>query len=318
MCASSPLLTSFGWNERVPDFSACGLVPGPVAQIDRSTVIVAVDTGFIRAAPVVPEVTTCDWVGVSPSELWAILEVAPRWSLLQRAPADGFTSPQLLAANVDVTMVAVGLDRGLNLRRLDQMLTIAWSSASTPWCRSPRLTSQTTTDRCWLRPSWRSVVARLLSSSWPTSVLAGRGLERLRALVPAGVTAVLLGESGAGETDGLVAAFPDIAAQAAACHFRDCSHRAEPGCAVLLAVETGVLASDRLGSFHRLERERASAARRADPRRGRADARVEVRGFNPVQRTARPDPPDLKSVRASFVGLAAKRCPDGGRLRVRR
>jgi len=48
---------------------------------------------------------------------------------------------------------------------------------------------------------------------------------------------------------GLVAAFPDIVEQAANCHYRDCSHTSEPGCAVLEAVASGKLPQRRLTSF---------------------------------------------------------------------
>ncbi len=55
--------------------------------------------------------------------------------------------------------------------------------------------------------------------------------------------------------DALAAAFSDISAFARGCRFRDCRHQGEPGCAVQAAVETGVLAEERLASHHKLERE---------------------------------------------------------------
>ena len=64
----------------------------------------------------------------------------------------------------------------------------------------------------------------------------------------------------------LGAAFSDIEALAADCRFRDCAHRHEPGCAVLAAVDNGVLALDRLRSWRKLERELAAIAARADRR----------------------------------------------------
>ena len=39
------------------------------------------------------------------------------------------------------------------------------------------------------------------------------------------------------------------------CRFRDCAHTREPGCAVLAAVDDGVLPLDRLRSYRKLERE---------------------------------------------------------------
>lgn len=65
---------------------------------------------------------------------------------------------------------------------------------------------------------------------------------------------------------GLGRAFPDIEELAERCRFRDCAHRTEPGCAVLIAVEAGSLAADRLESFRKLEAEAAWERRRADPR----------------------------------------------------
>jgi ribosome biogenesis GTPase len=67
-------------------------------------------------------------------------------------------------------------------------------------------------------------------------------------------------------------AFDDIAAAADRCKFRDCQHRAEPGCAVRVEI-----AAPRLASYHRLLAERASgavkqqtAARQAATRRAKA------------------------------------------------
>lgn len=61
-------------------------------------------------------------------------------------------------------------------------------------------------------------------------------------------------DAGDGDDDD---AFDDVTALAAACRFRDCEHRAEPGC----AVRDGVPAA-RLASFHKLLAERATGARK--------------------------------------------------------
>ena len=47
-------------------------------------------------------------------------------------------------------------------------------------------------------------------------------------------------------------AFPDFAEHLSGCQFRDCSHRAEPGCAVRQAVEAGVIQKSRYDSYLRL------------------------------------------------------------------
>lgn len=65
--------------------------------------------------------------------------------------------------------------------------------------------------------------------------------------------------------------FGDIAQLAGRCRFRDCSHRSEPGCAILAALDDGALDPARWQSFQKLQREQAYAARKADPQLARAN-----------------------------------------------
>lgn len=67
------------------------------------------------------------------------------------------------------------------------------------------------------------------------------------------------------DADAVAATFPDIAGLATDCRFRDCSHASEPGCAVLAAVESGALDSERLQSYRKLQRDLAYQLRRDDP-----------------------------------------------------
>jgi ribosome biogenesis GTPase len=60
--------------------------------------------------------------------------------------------------------------------------------------------------------------------------------------------------------------FGDIEALAEGCHFRDCTHQHEPGCAVREAVTRGELDEDRLTSLHKLAREQRHHAARQDSR----------------------------------------------------
>ncbi|KAB2661247.1 MAG: ribosome small subunit-dependent GTPase A [Verrucomicrobia bacterium] len=61
---------------------------------------------------------------------------------------------------------------------------------------------------------------------------------------------------------GLDEAFPDIAALASGCRFRDCGHRTESPCAVRTAVEAGVLSKERHESYLKLQAELAAVAAR--------------------------------------------------------
>ncbi len=56
--------------------------------------------------------------------------------------------------------------------------------------------------------------------------------------------------------------FDDIAELAGYCRFSDCSHTSEPGCAVMRAVEAGLLERSRLDSYLKLQKELAYLERR--------------------------------------------------------
>lgn len=60
--------------------------------------------------------------------------------------------------------------------------------------------------------------------------------------------------------------FEDIGALVAACKFSDCTHVAEPGCAILAALADESLSAGRWQSYLKLERELAFVARKEDPR----------------------------------------------------
>ncbi len=64
--------------------------------------------------------------------------------------------------------------------------------------------------------------------------------------------------------EGVNTAFADLAELASGCRFHDCSHRAEPGCAVLEAVREGRFDSRRLENFHKAQAELAALERRQD------------------------------------------------------
>ncbi|MBE1456325.1 ribosome biogenesis GTPase [Nocardiopsis terrae] len=70
-----------------------------------------------------------------------------------------------------------------------------------------------------------------------------------------------------GDGSGVDRTFADIGELAERCRFRDCSHGAEPGCAVNAAVDEGELDTRRLERWYRLRRE-------AEWNRSRGDARL--------------------------------------------
>jgi ribosome biogenesis GTPase len=101
----------------------------------------------------------------------------------------------------------------------------------------------------------------------------GRHTTTYRALIPLpGGGAVLdtPGLRGVGLLDGsvgLVHAFADVDELALRCKFGDCTHTAEPGCAVQAAVQQGELGEERLASFRKLASELWRPRRRRASRR---------------------------------------------------
>ncbi|WP_035805301.1 ribosome small subunit-dependent GTPase A [Kitasatospora mediocidica] len=74
--------------------------------------------------------------------------------------------------------------------------------------------------------------------------------------------------------EGLAQAFSDIAELAGNCRFHDCSHRSEPGCAVLAALADGSLPERRMDSYLKLQRENEWIASRSDARLASERAKV--------------------------------------------
>jgi ribosome biogenesis GTPase / thiamine phosphate phosphatase len=66
-------------------------------------------------------------------------------------------------------------------------------------------------------------------------------------------------------TNNLESSFEDIQALAQTCRFRDCTHTAEPGCAVIAAT----IAPARLANYLKMQRELAHLGRKTDPKQAR-------------------------------------------------
>ena len=85
--------------------------------------------------------------------------------------------------------------------------------------------------------------------------------------------------------DGLEEAFEDVTSLFAECRFSDCSHEAEPGCAVKAALAEGRLAAERWESYLSLEAELAHLERRID-KRAQAESRKRWKTMTKASREA--------------------------------
>jgi ribosome biogenesis GTPase len=199
-------LETLGWNDtRAEQFAAGGfdgLSPARVIAVHRGALQLQGEgwegslpvTGALRrqARELGPSAlpVTGDWVAVEEDR--SVRAVLPRHGALRRGAGH---EVEVIAANVDMVFVATSLNRDLNVRRLERMLTIAADAgvetiilltkgdlAEDPAAAAEDIQAQTG--------------ARALA----ISVFAGEGLDEVRAQLPPRRTAVLLGSSGVGKS----------------------------------------------------------------------------------------------------------------------
>ena len=140
-----------------------------------------------------------DWVVVRrrpDADRAAISAVLPRRTKFSRRMAGHVTDEQVVAANVTVVFITMGLDADFNLRRLERYLLMARESGASP------VVLLTKPDRAVDLAGQAAAVAATVGDV-PVHVISpkrGEGLEQLAAYLTRGHTAALLGSSGVGKT----------------------------------------------------------------------------------------------------------------------
>lgn len=140
-----------------------------------------------------------DWVAVRTREgegTATIEAILPRRTHFSRKAAGELTEQQVVAANIDVVFIVMGLDRDYNPRRLERYLLLAKDSGATPQVLLSK--ADLVTDVAPQIAECQAVAAD--ADVYAISVRDGRGLDRVRAALPAGETGALLGSSGAGKS----------------------------------------------------------------------------------------------------------------------
>jgi ribosome biogenesis GTPase len=140
-----------------------------------------------------------DWVAVRkrPEEdRGVIMAVLPRRSAFTRRAAGEATGEQVVAANVDVVFVVMGLDRDYNVRRLERYLVMARESGASPviLLTKPDLCSDLAAHLREVTSLAGDIVVHVVNPK------RGEGLEQLQGDLGAGTTATLLGSSGVGKS----------------------------------------------------------------------------------------------------------------------
>jgi ribosome biogenesis GTPase / thiamine phosphate phosphatase len=207
-------LTELGWNDQLaaayaPWSSKADVRPGRVAIEFNQIFRIYVDDGEVDAVTAgrlkhrarnraeLPAVG--DWVVLrrrSDEGLAVIVAVLPRRSAFTRRAAGDVTGEQVVAANVDVVFVVMGLDQDFNLRRLERYLLMARESGASPVIL---LTKPDLSDDV----EGRTREVAQLAGDLPVYVVQpkkGEGIEHVRAHLAPGRTAALLGSSGVGKS----------------------------------------------------------------------------------------------------------------------
>ena len=195
-------LAPLGWRASLqPHLDALGdpaLVPARVMAVDRGRVLADAGTGAwsaplagrLRQGADMP--ATGDFVAALPDG--PVRAVLPRHGVIARRREDG--SPQVLAANVDLALIATSLNLDLSARRLARFvaLTVRGGVEAVVLLTKSDLEGDTARIAAEVRAGLEGVEAI------PVSVRDGTGIAEVRARLAPGRTAVMLGTSGVGKS----------------------------------------------------------------------------------------------------------------------
>lgn len=209
-----------------------------------------------------------------------IHQVLPRKSVFMRKAAGSDRKEQLVATNIDIVFLCMALNQDFNVRRLERYLSIAWDSGAKPVVVLTKSDIYEDIEEILPYLSAGTTAAFLGSSGVGKSTLANRLLreERLATgdirnddkgrhttthrellfLPDGGMVIDTPGMRELGMWDaksGIDRTFSDIEELALQCRFRDCTHTAEPGCAVQKALKNGTLSKERMQSYQKLKTE---------------------------------------------------------------
>ena len=140
-----------------------------------------------------------DFVGIRLSEgdgPAVIDAVLPRRTVLMRRAAGERPDDQIIAANIDIVFVVLGLDHDFNVRRVERYLAAIWEGGATPvvLLNKSDLCDDVGTKLEELRGVAIGVDAHVLSA------LNAEGLDAIAAYLKDGVTVSFVGSSGVGKS----------------------------------------------------------------------------------------------------------------------
>lgn len=172
-----------------------------VVRVDQSDREVVTGGRFLHQlsdATALPAVGDYVVLGGSPEDdgILRIETVLPRSGAFVRKAAGNSTDPQVVAANIDLALIASALPHDLNLRRLERYLTLAWESGATPLVVLTKADLAADLDAALAEARGVAVGVDVLAISARTLA----GVDELASRIAPGMTAVLLGSSGVGKS----------------------------------------------------------------------------------------------------------------------
>jgi ribosome biogenesis GTPase len=212
----TPDLASLGWDRELDawaetiDVGDAEAIPGRLARVSRGYSLVFTGGDAVLAASGSARVdlaaapATGDFVVVAddPDDGPVLAAVADRRSALRRRAPGRVPEPQVLAANIGAVLVMHGLDRQVNLRRLERQLVVAWDSGAEPiivLTKADLLTEPSGAPG--LEHVSRQVEAVAPGVEvLPVSTVTGLNLDRVRRRFAGYRSVALLGLSGVGKS----------------------------------------------------------------------------------------------------------------------
>jgi len=206
-------LEIFGWNDffkaRFAQYSNQGLLPGRVTIQHKDRYVLFTEQGEVsgkvsgkfrfEVSGLHDFPAVGDWVvfELDPDDQSAVIHhVLERRNKFSRKVAGDRPDEQIIAANIDIAFLVMGLDGDYNLRRLERYLSVAWESGVRP------IIVLNKSDVC---PLLEECTQEVLSIAHGIDLIVmsahqSEQIAPLRSLLTPGITGVLLGSSGVGKS----------------------------------------------------------------------------------------------------------------------
>lgn len=169
-----------------------------LVQTDTSTVYAEIRGKFRHKSEFTEKPTIGDWVlGVQESDnLFIIQSKLERKNKLSRKAVGNKATEQLLAANIDLMFIVVGIDDDLNLNRIDRYLALA---------EKTQIKTILVLNKMDICPEKEALKQQLVDQNPHQDILMisaknGDGMGKLAALFQSNKTGILLGSSGVGKS----------------------------------------------------------------------------------------------------------------------